>query len=286
VNFVAQKRGTQTAFFYLDLDDTVRRAALLTAAARDKMPPIPALKREYARTLSQISDVPLNTTDQPRIVADGPLLRIASARGLVDNSVRASSYSAKSRAIAIRQVQHALLFLRLQHPPLRDLCDLLITDILCWPSVKSCGGSGVDTLGIAWLVPSDNLTSVDIAEFLVHEMVHMNVHLADMTFGLFTRARGTHFKAHSAVLGRQRPYYHAFHSACVAVATIYFRLLLGLRGETNGLRSSLQRCTSDLLRHPAAFTMYARNAILAAQAFSRAPRLSAIPVHRDLTKPA
>ncbi|PWT83659.1 MAG: hypothetical protein C5B58_06180 [Acidobacteria bacterium] len=284
MNHAALKRRTRPAFFYLDLDDTVRRAALLTAAVRDKIPTIASLKREYARTLSQISDAPLNTAGEPRVVAGGPLLGIATTRGLVDKSVGASSYNAQSRTIAIRHVQHALLFLRLQHPPLRELCDLLITDILCWPSVKAAGGSTGDLLGVIWLAPSPGLTALDIAECVIHEMVHMNLHLADMTFGLFTRARAIHFRAYSAVLGRRRPYYHAFHSACVAVAMIYFRLLLGLHGEANGLRSTLQRCTSDLLGHQAAFTPRAWNAILAARAFSRAPTLSAIPVHKHLRR--
>jgi hypothetical protein len=284
VNSAALRRRTPPGFFYLDLNDTVRRAALFTAAVRDKIPTIDSLKREYARALAQIYDVPLNTGSQPRIVTGGPILRIAKAKGLVDKSVHPSSYSTESRTIALRHVQHALLLLRLQHPPLRDLCDLIVTDIVCWPSVKLSGGSAGDLLGIAWLVPSGNLTSLDIAEFVIHEMVHMNLHLADMTYGLFTRAPGTYFKAHSAVLGRRRPYYHAFHSACVAVAIIYFRLLVGLHGEVDWLRSSLRRCTSELLDHRAAFTGHSWNAILAAHAFSRAPRLAAIPVHKDLTR--
>src|SRR5262249_10754821 len=121
-------------------------------------------------------------------------------------------------------------------------------------------------------------------EFIVHEMVHMNLNLADMTFGLFTRAPGSDFEAHSAVLGRRRPYFHAFHSACVAVGMLYFRLLLGMRAELEWLRLSLERCTSELLDHQAAFTRYSWNAIVAAHAFSRAPTLSRIPLHRDLKK--
>jgi hypothetical protein len=284
VNSAALKRRAPTAFFYLDVEDTVRRAVLLTAAVRNKKPTIDSLKREYVRALIQINGAPLNSASRPRIVAGGPILRIARAKGLVDNSVRASSYSKESRTVALKQVQHGLLFLRLQHPPLCDLCDLLVTDILCWPSVKLRGGSGTELLGLAWLVPSSELTSLEIAEFVIHEMVHMNLTLADMTVGLFTRAPGSHFKAHSAVLGRHRPYYHAFHSACVAVAIIYFRLLVGLHSEINWLRSSLRRCTSELMDHRAAFTRYSWNAILAAHAFSRAPRLSAIPVHKDLTR--
>jgi hypothetical protein len=272
------------AFFYLDLDDTRRRAALLTLAVRDKTATPASLKPEYARTLAQIGRAPLNTASKPRVVSGGPILRIARARRLVDNSVRPSSYSSEARAFAIRRVQHSLIFLRLQHPPLGDLCDLLITDILVWPSVKVGGGSTSNLIGIAWLVPSGYLTSLDIAESVVHEMVHMNLHLADMTFGLYTRAPGSDFEAHSAVLERRRPYYHAFHSACVAVAMIYFRLLLGLHSELGSLRSSLRRCTSELLGHQAAFTRYAWNAIVAAHTFSRAPRLSAIPVHKDLTR--
>ena len=284
MNAAALERRARPAFFYLDLNDTVRRAALFTAAVRNKVPTSASLKREYARALTQITSAPLNTASPPRIVTGGPILRIAKTKGLVDNSVPASTYRTESRSIAIRHVQHGLLFLRLQHPPLRDLCDLLITDILCWPSVKLRGGSAGNLPGIAWLVPSSHLTSTDIAEFLVHEMVHLNLHLADMTFGLFTRAPGSYFKAHSAVLGRYRPYYHAFHSACVAVAIIYFRLFLGLDSEIGPLRSSLQRCTSELLDHRAAFTRYAWNVILAAHTFSRAPRLSAIPVHKDLKR--
>lgn len=284
MNSAAVKRRAAPAFFYLDVEDTRRRAALLTAVVRDKIPTLASLKREYARALAQIGNASLNTASRPRVVSGGPILRIAIARGLVDNSVRASSYRAEARTIAIRHVQHSLIFLRLQHPPLSDLCDLLITDILVWPSVNALGGSASNLLGIAWLAPSSNQSSLDIAESVVHEMVHLNLHLADMTFGLFTRAPGSDFEAHSAVLGRRRPYYHAFHSTCVAVAMIYFRLLLGLDSETSSLRSSLRRCTSELLAHQAAFTGYAWKAILAAHAFSRAPRLSAIPVHKDLTR--
>jgi hypothetical protein len=272
------------AFFYLDLVDARRRAALLTLAVRERKPTLASLKREYAQALAQIGKAPLNTANRPRVVCGGPILRIARVRRLVDSSVAPSTYSAESRACAMRSVQHSLLFLGLQHPPLRDLCDLLITDILVWPSVKVGGGSSSRLLGIAWLVPSANLTSLDIAESVVHEMVHLNLLLADMTFGLYTHAPGSYFEAHSAVLGRRRPYHHAFHSACVAVSVIYFRLLLGLHGEIGSLRSSLRRCTSELLGHRAAFSGYAWNAILAAHAFSRAPRVSAIPVHKDLTR--
>ena len=277
------------AFFYLDLADTRRRAALLTLAVRDRKPTRASLepaslKREYAQALAQIGKAPLNTASKPRVVSGGPILRIARARRLVDSSVPASTYSVESRACAIRSVQHSLLFLGLQHPPLRDMCDLLITDILVWPSVKAGGGSSANLLGIAWLMPCANLTSLDIAESVVHEMIHLNLHLADMTFGLYSHAPGSYFEAHSAVLGRRRPYHHAFHSACVAVAVIYFRLLLGLHGQIDSLRSSLRRCTSELLSHRTAFSRYAWNAILAAHAFSRAPSLTAIPVHKDLTR--
>jgi hypothetical protein len=282
VTSAALKRTTVPGFFYLDLVDARRRAALLTLAVRHKKPTLALLKREYAQALAQIGKTPLNTAGEPRVVSGGPILSIARARGLVDSSVSSSTYSAESRASAIRGVQHGLLFLGLQHPPLRDLCDLLITDILVWPSVKVGGGSSAKLLGIAWLVPSANLTSLDIAESVVHEMVHLNLHLADMTFGLYTHAPGSEFDAYSALLGRRRPYHHAFHSACVAVAVIYFRLLLGLHGEIDSLRSSLRRCTSELLGHRAAFSGYAWSAILAAHAFSRAPKVSAIPVHKDL----
>jgi hypothetical protein len=273
-----------SAFFYLDIADTVRRAALFTGAVTNRIPAIDSLNREYARALAQTISAPLNTGSEPRVVTGGPILRIAKARGLVDNSVNRSAYSAESRAVALRHVQHALLFLRLHHAPLRYLCDLLITDILCWPSVTSRGGSAGNLLGIVWLVPSRELTSVDLAELVVHEMVHLNVSLADITLGLFSRAPGSQFNAHSAVLGRPRPHFFAFHSACVAVALIYFRMLVGLNGEIGGLRSSLQRCTAELLDHREAFTRYSWKAILAAHAFSRAPRLSAIPVHGDLTR--
>jgi hypothetical protein len=272
------------AFFYLDLDDARRRAALLTLAVTHKRPRHASLVRDYARALTQIARAPLNTAGKPRIVSGGGLLRIARARRLVDNSVHASDYSTASRVFAVRHVQHGLLFLRHLHPSLGELCDLLITDILVWPSRKVSAGSSSNLLGIAWLVPSHDLSSLDIAESVVHEMVHMNIHLADMTVGLYTRAAGSDFQAHSAVLGRRRPHYHAFHSACVAVAMIYFRLLTGLNGEADSLRASLRRCTGELLNHRAAFGRYAWNAILAADAFARAPKLSAIPLHKDLTR--
>lgn len=280
------KRASAPLFFYLDVEDTRRRAALLTAAVTDKVPGRASLSREYARALAQLGHAPLNTAGTPQVVSGGPILRLTRARGLVDDSVHPSRYGAAARSSAVRDVRDGLLFLRLEHPPLRDLCDLLLTDILVWPSVNTRSATASNLLGIAWLAPRGAPTVADTAECLVHEMVHMNLHLADMTLGLFTRAPGSDFEAHSAVLGRRRPYYHAFHSACVAVAVLYFRLFVGLQAEASVLRASLQRCTNELLEHRAAFTDCAWHAILAAQAFSRAPRLSVIPVHRDLIKRA
>jgi hypothetical protein len=272
------------AFFFLDLHDTRRRAALLISAVTHRQPTSAWLKRDYARTLVQLGKAPLNSSGQPRVVSGGGILRIANARRLVRGALPPSRYSADSRLFAIRRVEHSLLLLRQLHPGLRELCDLLITDILVWPSVQAGGGSASNLLGVAWLVPSGNLTSFDVAESVVHEMVHLNLHLADMTFGLYTRAPGSDFEAHSAVLGRRRPYHHAFHSACVAVAMIYFRMLVGLPGEITPLRASLRRCTSELLAHRAAFTVYSWRALHAAHAFSIEPRLQAIPVHRDLRR--
>lgn len=274
------------AFFYLDLDDTRRRAALLALAVKDKVPSPASLKSEYAHALAQIRKGPPNIAGKPRIVSGGSILRLARARRLVDNSVHPSNYSAASRALATRCVEHSLLLLRRIHAPLSDLCDLLITDILVYPTKRTGVGGGTTSnlLGVVWLVPSSGLTSLDIAEAVVHEMVHLNLHLAHMTFGLYTRAPGIDFQAHSAVLGRSRPYYHAFHSACVAVALIYFRLLLGLNSELGSLPTSLRRCTRELLLHKAMFTRYAWSAVVAAHAFSLAPRLSAIPVHKDLAR--
>lgn len=278
------ERSAAPPFFYLDVEDTRRRAALLTAAVRDKLPALASLKREYAQALAQIGNAPLNTAGRPRVVSGGPILRLTSERGLIDESVRGTGYSAEARSIAMRQVRQALRFLRLRHPPLRELCDLLLTDILVWPSADTRSATASNLLGIAWLTPSDDLTSSDIAECVVHEMVHLNLHLTDMTFGLFTRAPGIDFEAHSAVLGRRRPCYHAFHSACVAVAVIYFRLFVDPHSDTSSLRSSLRRCTSELLAHRAAFTDCGWNAIVAAHAFSRTAKLSAIPVHKDLMR--
>jgi hypothetical protein len=281
-------RAPGSAFFYLDLNDTVRRAVLFTAAVRDVLPTAASLKPEYARALAQLTDAPLNTSGHPQVVSGGPILTITRAKGLNDVAVRRPpSYGPRAQAIAVRHVRHSLLFLRAQHPPLCELCDLLITDILCWPGRELRGGSTERLPGIVWLAPAGHLTTLDIAEFVIHEMVHMNVHLADMTFGLFNRARPHYFKAHSAVLGRSRPYYQAFHSACVAVALIYFRLLVGLHGEIAGLRASLERCTCELLAHrlaPAAFTKNAWNAMRAANAFGREPTLAAIPVHQSLVR--
>jgi hypothetical protein len=285
VNSAALERSPRSPFFYLDLSDTVRRVALLTAAVSNRIPTSDSLKREYVRALTQVNGVPLSIADHPQVVAGGPILRSARAKGLVDNSVSASSYSRKSRSVAIKQARHGLHFLRLEHPPLYELCDLLVTDIICWPSREFGGGSAPNVLGIAWLVPSHSLTSIEIAEFVVHEMIHMNVNLADMTVGLFTRGGATRFDAYSAVLGRRRPFNQAFHSACVAVAVLYFRLLVGLDRETDRLRSSLRRCTADLLKHRDAFTEYSWDAILAAHAFSRDPRLAEIPVHKGLMSP-
>ena len=65
-------RNAVPSFFYLDLDDTRRRAALLTLAVRHKVPALASLKREYARALAQIGGAPLNTAGKPRVCQRRP----------------------------------------------------------------------------------------------------------------------------------------------------------------------------------------------------------------------
>lgn len=82
VNCAALERGTLPAFFYLDLEDTRRRAMLLTTVVRDRIPTVASLKCDYARALAQIGNTRLKTTGEPRVVSDGPILRVATARKL------------------------------------------------------------------------------------------------------------------------------------------------------------------------------------------------------------
>ncbi|MEU6756927.1 HEXXH motif-containing putative peptide modification protein [Streptomyces sp. NPDC046685] len=146
-------------------------------------------------------------------------------------------------------------------PDLGALVELVVTDVVMFSSKNKGGGSASHLPGVVSMSPGEGWLVHDFAESLVHEAVHLNVFLADMTYRLYTRPAAElaadQYRVVSAVkFGQMRPLDKAFHSAVVAPPLM---LMQARRGETelvDKFRGSLRECTDGLLDKIDLFTPY------------------------------
>ncbi|MFD3803549.1 HEXXH motif-containing putative peptide modification protein [Streptomyces sp. NPDC058619] len=172
-----------------------------------------------------------------------------------------------------RDIQRAVDYTRELLPDLGALVDLIVTDVVMFSSKNKGGGSASHVPGLVSMSPGDAWEVHDFAESVVHEAVHLNVFLADMAYGMYTKPAAAleaeEYRVVSAVkFGQMRPLDKAFHSAVVAPPLM---LMQSRRGETelvDKFRGSLRECTDGLLDKLDLFTPYGQLLVQELRAFT------------------
>jgi len=167
---------------------------------------------------------------------------------------------------------HALRMIGALSPPLGRMVESLIADIVCVRVEASGGGTASNLLGIVWLSPHRNWTTIDYAECLVHEATHLNVFLGDMLYGIYQNPRAVKDTlVVSAIRKVPRAIDKALHSACVAAALVHFYGLLRDQKTVESFLAPLATCVDDLAQHREVLTSYGVAIVDALRSFTNAP---------------
>ncbi|MCH7306645.1 HEXXH motif-containing putative peptide modification protein [Acinetobacter sp. NIPH 1852] len=105
------------------------------------------------------------------------------------------------------------------------LLNILITDIFIMPSNIASGGSSSECIGLVWANPKISHPTIDIVEFLIHEMTH-NCMFIDEHNHLHYNYEKILLKenwAMSAILKKPRPIDKVLHSIIVSTEILLLR---------------------------------------------------------------
>jgi len=210
------------------------------------------IKATYARILGQAQGTRLSTSSGVNVsFEDNPLGKRAAQQALFagEGQRLAPPLSDDEKALASRSVDHAFLLLRHLDPYLELAMTLIISDVVCVRVYGSGGGTASNLLGMIWLSPHPRWTTIDYAECLVHEFVHLNVFLGDVVHRIYVDARRVRepgARVISAVRLERRPLDKALHSACVAATLSYLYHLLGDEKTATEFVAPLDRCVAEM----------------------------------------
>ncbi|OGQ47496.1 MAG: hypothetical protein A3I05_02355 [Deltaproteobacteria bacterium RIFCSPLOWO2_02_FULL_44_10] len=150
---------------------------------------------------------------------------------LNQQGVLGQSMAPDERSQLIDLVGNGYEHLSRANPKLKALFDLVIHSIFFVKSHKgklgaiSFGGSSSTAMGTIWISGHGNLTKHDIAEFLLHELTHHLLFVAERCIAQFkyTEMILPENFAQSAILNRKRPLDKVVHSVAVSTEILLAR---------------------------------------------------------------
>lgn len=135
-------------------------------------------------------------------------------------------------------------------PQVAGLLDEAMAVVLLATVPDRVGGSAAARVGITWQNAVPGRSAIDYAENLVHELIHQLVLIVDLVDPLFVaeapRLAEPDARVTSAILGWQRGYDLAFHSAEVALGIAEFHLALGDTERAANTLNQLLVCVNEL----------------------------------------
>ncbi|MEU1816119.1 HEXXH motif-containing putative peptide modification protein [Streptomyces roseifaciens] len=247
---------------FLNVHHAHENIARLTGALSGEYPSMNTIDRAYRRVISHMREFAAPTMSIRISFKDDAWGEFLVANQVFENVLEGLEDTPEhKRQLWKHQFQEALSYTREQFPDLGRLVDLVLTDVVLFSSKNKGGGSGSHVPGLASISPGDDWQVHDFAESTVHEVVHLNVFLADMVHRLYKEPADVLAEQNNRVVsavkfGQMRPLDKAFHSAVVAPPLM---LMQARRGETELLdkfRASLRECTDGLLDKYELFTPY------------------------------
>ncbi|MEU2951569.1 aKG-HExxH-type peptide beta-hydroxylase [Streptomyces xanthochromogenes] len=162
-----------------------------------------------------------------------------------------------------RQIIEALDLIEEIHPGLRQMVDLLVTDIIVLNSGADGGGSANQMPGVVMMSPGSAWLTLDYAMCIVHEGLHTGLFVMDSVYPMFTLSPDELSKdenrALSAVkIGEKRPLHAALHAAAVAVPLMFMEHSQGETVLVDQYTGSLRDACDDMQTKRDLFTPYGR----------------------------
>ncbi len=182
-----------------------------------------------------------------------------------------SSGNSFAPSIIHEKLMCGLVYLKDKSPDHYDLFNLVISDFIVAPSERARAGSTSSAPGCVWIADIERYQSWEVAEILVHELVHNLVFLDELVkshydYELITKKENY---ATSSILKVLRPVDKVLHSIIVATEILLYRERIGSTKITHRvhpptpllieqLENSLQSMRILLSRKPAVLTARGR----------------------------
>lgn len=237
---------------FLNPHHATANALAFVFARTGVLPPADRLKHAYVSALNEAQEIELSTDSTIRVsFEDNPIGRRAAQQALFvgEGNELAPTLTQEEKLLAKRNIEHAVMLIEHLDPGIALVMNLVVSDVVCVRVSGSGGGTASNLLGAIWLSPHPRWTTIDYAECLVHEMVHLNVFLGDSVHRIYVdarRVRDDDALVISAVRQEKRPLDKSLHSACVATTLAYFYQLLGDTRTADGFIPPLRRCVAEL----------------------------------------
>ncbi|MEU3690481.1 aKG-HExxH-type peptide beta-hydroxylase [Streptomyces narbonensis] len=160
-----------------------------------------------------------------------------------------------------REIIAALDLIEQIHPGLRQMVDLLVTDIVVLNSGADGGGSANQMPGVVMMSPGSTWLTLDYAMCIVHEGLHTSLFVLDSVYPMFTappaELEKDENRALSAVkIGEKRPLHAALHAAAVAVPLMFMEHSQGETTLVDQYTESLRDACDDMQTKRSLFTPY------------------------------
>ncbi|MEV6668847.1 HEXXH motif-containing putative peptide modification protein [Streptomyces sp. NPDC051162] len=202
----------------------------------------------------------------------------------------ASVSDGPTRELWDRETMEALDLIEKIDPGLRQMVDLLVTDIVVLNSGADGGGSANQMPGVVMMSPGSTWITLDYAKCIVHEGLHTGLFVLDSVYPMFrlspTELEKDEYRALSAVkIGEKRPLHAALHAAAVAVPLMYMEHSQGEHVLVDAYSESLRDACDDMQTKREVFTEYGRLILDEMTRWAKADPIDFDQVGQGITSP-
>jgi len=244
---------------FINRSHVIENILRFTLAETGEVPSVAELRNVFFQCLNNRQSIRLSATPNASILfSDSDLARSDVIVGMVKSEgvVTNAEVEEKERSYVTRNIKHALMLIRHLEPRLAGMIDLLVSDFVIIDAIGLSGGTASNALGCIWLSPLRQWTTIDFAEAILHESIHLSLFMGDVVHGLYISAkkvREPEAMCISAIRKVARPVDKALHSACVAASLWYFYAALGNDGLAATFVLPLKACLKNLQEKPSFF---------------------------------
>lgn len=206
---------------------------------------------EYRKCLSQVFSVPIKEKGFSIDFEDSFLSKSFLASPSIDqNILQIVPTDNSEREVIYKNILEALASLNKTFPQFSAIIELQVAHIIVARNVVYGSGTVSKYPTYIWLSPSPDWEIFDYAECIYHEIVHLNLFLIDIIYGLYRDRSVLHdstYYSKSVIKKVKRPIDKSFHSICVADSLVTFLESYGKHEESQYMKNELLDTLKEFL---------------------------------------